>query len=189
MTNSPSLIRPARFGDLAAIVDVHTQARAAYYQAGGLPGSEIDSPDGWARRRATWAQDVQSSAMTVLCAVQGTEVIGVVAMGPPKDGTGTASNAGELHRIHVRPDHWGRRIGGRLHEEFVRFLRDGSLETGLLDAWEHNSRALAFYSRHGWTPAGGRRPGPGGADFLRLRLDLGGRVAAAASSGSAVPLT
>lgn len=71
----------------------------------------------------------------------------------------------------------------------MRFLRESSLETGLLDAWERNSRALAFYTRHGWVPEGGRRPGPGGADFLRLRLDLGGRVAAAVSSEGTVPLT
>ncbi|WUD71326.1 GNAT family N-acetyltransferase [Streptomyces sp. NBC_00510] len=188
MTTSPALMRPARFGDLAAIVDVHTQARAAYYQAGGLPGSEIDSPDGWARRRASWAHAIQSSATTVLCAVEDTEVVGVVAMGPPKEGAQAPPACGELHRIHVRPDRWGRGVGGRLHAEFVRFLRESFLETGLLDAWERNSRALAFYTRHGWVPEGGRRPGPGGADFVRLRLDLRGRVSAAASAGRAVPL-
>ncbi|MGW3243908.1 N-acetyltransferase family protein [Streptomyces sp. NPDC001070] len=187
MTNSPALIRPARFGDLAAIVDVHTQARAAYYQAGGVPGSEIDSPGGSARRRASWARAVQSSTMTVLCAVQDTEVIGVVAMGPPKDDADAPSASGELHWIHVRPDRWGHGVGARLHAEFVRFLRDASLDTGLLDAWERNSRALAFYARHGWVPDGGRRPGPGGADFVRLRLDLRGRVPAAATSVGAVP--
>lgn len=183
-------MRPARFGDLAAIVDLHTQARGAYYQAGGLPGSEIDSPDGWARRRAFWAHAVQSSAMTALCAVEDTEVVGVVAMGPPKEGTQAAPACGQLHRIHVRPGRWGRGVGGRLHAEFVRFLRDSALDTGLLDVWEHNSRALAFYTRNGWVPDGHRRPGPGGIDFLRLRLDLGDRASAAttaASSGPSLP--
>jgi GNAT superfamily N-acetyltransferase len=180
-------MRPARFGDLAAIVDLHTQARAAYYEAGGLPGSEIDSPDGWARRRAPWAQAIQSGAMTVLCAVEDTEVVGVVAMGPPKEGAQAAPGCGQLHRIHVRPDRWSRGVGGLLHAEFVRFLRESALETGLLDAWERNSRALAFYTRQGWVPDGHRRPGPGGVDFLRLRLDLRERASAAASSGASLP--
>ncbi len=186
-------MRPARFGDLAAIVDVHTQARAAYYQAGGLPGSEIDSPDGWARRRAFWAHAVQSSAMTVLCAVEDTEVVGVAAMGPPKEGAQAAPACGQLHRIHVRPDRWGRGVGGRLHAEFIRFLQESALGTGLLDAWEHNTRALAFYTLRGWVPDGHRRPGPGGIDFLRLRLDLRDRAtaasaaSAAASSGASLP--
>lgn len=180
-------MRPARFGDLAAIVDLHTQARAAYYQAGGLPGSEIDSPDGWARRRAFWAHAVQSNAMTVLCVVEDAEVVGVAAMGPPQEGAAAAPTCGQLHRIHVRPGRWGRGVGGRLHDEFVRFLRDSSLEAGLLDVWEHNSRALAFYTRHGWIPDGHRRPGPGGIEFLRLRLDVRDRVPAAATSDGSLP--
>jgi RimJ/RimL family protein N-acetyltransferase len=52
---------------------------------------------------------------------------------------------------------------------FVRFLRDASLTTGVLEAWESNSRAQAFYARHGWRPDGHRRPGPGG-DYVRMRL-------------------
>jgi ribosomal protein S18 acetylase RimI-like enzyme len=53
----------------------------------------------------------------------------------------------ELVELHVRPDRQGEGIGGQL----LRALLDG-LDTGhaLLSTWETNSRALAFYERHGW---------------------------------------
>jgi len=70
----------------------------------------------------------------------------------------------------VRPDSWGSGIGSRLHHAYVQTLLDASLPYGILSVWERNTRARAFYARHGWRPDGGRVTGPGGADYLRLRL-------------------
>ena len=54
----------------------------------------------------------------------------------------------------------------------MNLLRERSLTTGVLEAWERNTRAQAFYARHGWRPDGHGRPGPCEADYVRLRLDL-----------------
>lgn len=115
---------------------------------------------------------VQSDTRTVLCAVREGRMVGILAMGPALEADVDAPAAGQLHQIHVSTAHWGQGIGSRLHSAFVRFLRDASLSTGLLEAWERNSRAQAFYARHGWKPDGHRRPGPCDADYVRLRLDL-----------------
>jgi GNAT superfamily N-acetyltransferase len=119
-------------------------------------------------RIAGWARAIRSTDRTTLCAVREADpdasaVLGILAIG----------TTGELHQIHVRPDNWGRGIGSLLHDAYVRTLRDASIPYGTLSAWERNPRALAFYTRHGWRPDGERTPGPGGADYLRLRLELG----------------
>ncbi|WLW53638.1 hypothetical protein QU709_20690 [Streptomyces sp. SX92] len=67
-------------------------------------------------------------------------------------------------------DLWGQGIGGRLHAAYVEFLREASLGTGVLEAWERNERARVFYARRGWWADGRRRSGPAGADYVRMRL-------------------
>ncbi|MEU6198319.1 GNAT family N-acetyltransferase [Streptomyces sp. NPDC047061] len=77
---------------------------------------------------------------------------------------------GQLYQVHVRPGLWGHGIGSRLHAASVQFLRDASLATGVLEAWERNTRAQAFYTRHGWRPDGHHRPGPQDGRYVRMRL-------------------
>ncbi|WP_405872162.1 MULTISPECIES: GNAT family N-acetyltransferase [unclassified Streptomyces] len=173
MTTSRTLLRTADLDDLEQITDLHTQARTAYYQAGGLAEEELTSPDARLRRREMWMRAVQNDTKTVMCAVREGEVVGILAMGPPLEADVDAGTVGQLYQIHVRPGLWGEGIGSRIHAEFVRNLRDASLTAGVLEAWESNGRAQAFYARHGWKPDGHQRPGPGDANYVRLRLDLG----------------
>ncbi|MGC9544094.1 N-acetyltransferase family protein [Streptomyces sp. UG1] len=115
---------------------------------------------------------LQAENRTVLCAVREGELVGILSMGDPVDVDVDATTAGQLHQIHVRPGSWGQGIGSQLHAAFVRFLREASLTTEVVEAWESNTRAHAFYVRHGWTPDGHQRPGPADANYVRLRLDL-----------------
>ncbi|MFF4256282.1 hypothetical protein ACFY1L_34270 [Streptomyces sp. NPDC001663] len=46
------------------------------------------------------------------------------------------------------------------------------LTEGVLEVWERNSRAQAFYACHGRRPGGYSRPGPCEAEYVRLRLEL-----------------
>ncbi|MGW8971086.1 N-acetyltransferase family protein [Streptomyces platensis] len=172
MTTLQTFLRTAHLDDLDAITDLHTQARTAYYQAGGLPEPELASSEARTRRREAWMRALQTDAKTVVCAMADGEMVGASAMGPPLDADADAAIAGQLYQIHVRPSRWGQGVGSRLHAAFVQFLRDASLTTGLLEAWEGNSRAQAFYLRHGWQPDGHHRPGPGSARYLRLCLVL-----------------
>ncbi|MEV6169200.1 GNAT family N-acetyltransferase [Streptomyces sp. NPDC051954] len=74
---------------------------------------------------------------------------------------------GQLYQVHVRPGLWGQGVGSHLHAAFVKFLRDASLSSGVLEAWERNSRAQVFYARHGWKPDGHHRPGPDDVNCVR----------------------
>ena len=172
MTTSRTLLRTASLDDLDRITDLHTQARTAYYQAGGFSEPDLTSPEARSRRREMWMRALQSDTRTVLCAVRGGETVGILAMGPPLDPDVDAAAAGQLYQIHVRPGSWGQGVGSRLHAAFVQRLRDASLTTGVLEAWERNSRAQAFYARHGWKPDGHHRPGPADANYVRMRLEL-----------------
>ncbi|WP_280875988.1 GNAT family N-acetyltransferase [Streptomyces pseudovenezuelae] len=169
---SPPILRTATLDDLDAITDIHTRARVEYYRAGGLRESELTSVEARASRRQAWRRAIEADDRAVSCAVRDGEVTGVVSMGPPADADVDPTTVGQLFQIHVRPGSWGAGIGSRLHERFVRLLREGSLSVGVLEAWERNSRAQAFYAHRGWRPDGHRRPGPRDADYVRLRLRL-----------------
>ena len=173
MANEELSIRAAHLSDLDEVVAVHTQARTAYYRAGGLSEEEIEAPGGPALRRDAWALVLETDTRTVLCALRAGALAGVVTMGPPQGGDADAGLIGELYQLHVLPEHWGHGVGSRLHAAFVRFLRDSSRRAGRVEAWERNHRALAFYARHGWTPDGHRVPGPAGTSYLRMHLDVG----------------
>ncbi|MFI7090282.1 GNAT family N-acetyltransferase [Streptomyces lydicus] len=166
-------IRPAELSDLDKIVDVHTQARTAYYRAGGLPEANIDTADGAAQRRGGWARSIESGDKRVLCALHTGEVAGIVAMGPPLSSNAEADTAtvGELCQIHVLPTHWGQGIGSQLHATFVHYLHEAALPIGQVEAWDRNHRAQAFYLRHGWRPTGHRRQGPDHSSYIRMRLN------------------
>ncbi|MER6417206.1 GNAT family protein [Streptomyces sp. NPDC001137] len=175
MTTSRTLLRTASLDDLDRITDLHTQARIAYYQAGGFSEPDLASPEGRSRRRDMWMHALEDDTRTVLCAARGDETVGILAMGPPLDADMDPGATAQLYQIHVCPGSWGQGIGTLLHAAFVRQLRDASRTTGVLEAWERNSRAQAFYARHGWKPDGHHRPGPGDANYVRLRLELSPR--------------
>jgi ribosomal protein S18 acetylase RimI-like enzyme len=161
--------RPATLADLDAIVDLHTRARTAYYAAGGAPPNEIDPADyDHADRRADWAAAITGQRVRVRCAVADGQVVGVVAMGTPREPTD--ERVGVLFQIHVLPARWHQGIGTRLHADFVAYLRAENLTVARLEAWAANARANAFYAHHGWRPDGTGRPGPAGIDYRNLRL-------------------
>ncbi|MEU7759648.1 MULTISPECIES: GNAT family N-acetyltransferase [Micromonospora] len=85
-------------------------------------------------------------------------VAGVLAMGPPPSSGLDPRTTAQLYQIHVDPEMWGRGVGSALHALFVRHLADEGLVLGVLEVWKRNTRARAFYTRHGWRPDGTSAP-------------------------------
>lgn len=167
-------IREATAADVAAMADVHTRARSAYYAAGGVAEAQLYDADALARRHEAWAGVIASSVMTVLCAEDtGGRIVGVLDMGPPHDTDVAAATTRQLFQIHVDPDGWGLGTGSALHDAFTERATAGGYTSGVLEVWQANDRARRFYAARGWWHDGLRKPGPDNIDYLRLRLDLG----------------
>ena len=75
-------------------------------------------------------------------------------------------NGSEAEKLFVEPALAGRGIGGALFEYAVR-------EAGVRSLWalEKNTRAIAFYARHGFLPTGERKPEEDTEEYL-VRLEM-----------------
>jgi ribosomal protein S18 acetylase RimI-like enzyme len=169
--NGSISVREATLTDVDHIISVHTQARTAYYGAGGLTPETVVNPTVEQEQRTGWTKSIQSPVKRVLCAAVEGQIVGITAMGPPLLANVDARTVGQLYQIHVVPSRWGNGIGSILHDAFVRYLVDASLPTGLLEVWERNTRAQAFYAKHGWKPDGHFRAGPDDSNYVYLRLE------------------
>ncbi|WP_228044344.1 GNAT family N-acetyltransferase [Streptomyces ferrugineus] len=168
MIDTQISIRPARTEEAHALAALHTRTRTAYYTAGGLPAQELAGAE---RISGYWQRAVDEGRAQV-AAASGGRVVGFLMAGSPKFDDIAAASVRELQQIGVDPTGWGRGVGGLLHAAFVRRLRADGLTEGVVECWEANARAQAFYARQGWRPDGSRRPGPLGRDYVRLRLTI-----------------
>jgi GNAT superfamily N-acetyltransferase len=149
------VVRAARATDSAVIVDIHVHARRSYYE-GHLPEADLVAWEDEVRATG-YAERIERPGRTWLCA----ESCGVVA--------GFALVAGaELLQFQVRPERWGQGIGTSLHAACVDVWRAAAVPVAGLDVFEPNTRAQAFYARHGWREVerGGEPP------HVRMALDL-----------------
>ncbi|MFD9736210.1 GNAT family N-acetyltransferase [Umezawaea sp. NPDC059074] len=149
------VVRTARAADSQAIVDIHVPARRSYY-AGHLPEDELLA---WERvvRATGYADRIDLPGRTWLCAEDDGVVGGFALVAGP-----------ELLQLQVDPALWGRGIGGALHATCVDLWRAAGVPVAGLDVFEPNTRARAFYTRHGWREVerGGEPP------HVRMALDL-----------------
>jgi GNAT superfamily N-acetyltransferase len=156
-------IRDATPEDGDALAELHARSRAVYYRSGG---HEVAArPDeGY---RETWRKMVNDSQITVLVAVLGDDIVGVVTVDARGVFPTRAPNETRvrLAGIFVEPGQWSIGVGSALMARFVSIARQADA-VGEVDVWERNSRAIRFYERHGWTRDGTSRPGPAGAAYL-----------------------
>lgn len=156
-------IRDAAPGDGDALAELHARSRAVYYAAGGhdvaaLPDEEY---------RESWRKMVVDSRLTVLVAVTGDDIVGVITL----DANGVfPTNAPDETRVRlagifVEPGQWSSGVGSALMARFISIARHANA-VGEVDVWERNSRAIRFYERHGWTRDGTSRPGPAEANYV-----------------------
>ena len=89
--------------------------------------------------RARWRDELVPNAAIVV-AEQADEIIGFV----------TIDATGYLDQLVVAPEHWGSALGDALVDEAKRTAPDGV--TLLVN--KDNARAISFYERNGFVPAG-----------------------------------
>jgi RimJ/RimL family protein N-acetyltransferase len=166
--HSLSTVRAARIEDADAIAEVHIQARNAYYR-GFVPEEDLDRRA--AELREAYRSLSRRTDLTLLCAEQDDVIVGIALLGSPYDTELDPAEVGELYQLHVRPGHWRQGIGSQLHSACLHAWQELGLSIGVLEMWERNDRARAFYSSHGWQPDGYSRS-YGDTNYVRLRRTL-----------------
>jgi diamine N-acetyltransferase len=61
------------------------------------------------------------------------------------------SNPIEIERIYVSKDHHGQKIGAALMRHCIDYAMGNSYNAIWLGVWEHNQKAIDFYTRWGFT--------------------------------------
>ncbi|HEX6352312.1 GNAT family N-acetyltransferase [Actinophytocola sp.] len=160
-------IRIARPEDTAAVAEVHIAARNTYYD-GHVDAAVLDRRA--AELRGIYRDIPERFNRKLWCAEVDGEVAGMALTGPPMNWLGPW--VGQLHQIHVHPNHWRKGVGTALHETCVEAWREAGVTVGVLEVWSSNDRAQSFYESHGWRPDGHTRPGPGDTTYVRLRRTI-----------------
>jgi GNAT superfamily N-acetyltransferase len=158
-------VRPARAGDAEAIAQVQLVTWRTAYRA-LLPEAVLDEWDSSAAV-AAWRAAVlspPSPAHGVLVAVDGVEVTGFAAYGPPEGDSEPDGRTAEVTALLVEP-RWGRRGHG---SRLLAAVADLAAGTGVarLEMWlpEADAVTAGFLTGAGWA-----------ADGWARTLDTGGR--------------
>lgn len=159
-------IRPAELADAPAMGTVWHRAALVGYD-GIIPPSAppIPSADEVAEEWRRSIEDESTGALVLVAcaaAVPDGPVVGTIAIVPDPDD----SSRGQITGLYVDPGHWGRGIGGALHDAALDHLRWAGYRMALLWVLEGNLRARAMFERWGWQVTGGRRTEIAGVDEL-----------------------
>lgn len=146
------MIRPAKISDLGELLAL-TRACALEMQRQG-----IFQWNGHYPSRAAFTKDLQRGELHVL---DSGELLGAVVLSSlmdPEYGSvewlTPNGNNGYVHRLCVRPDHWGRGHA----RELMDFAEDRSRKNGFvsvrLDTFSQNKRNQEFYRQRGYQQLG-----------------------------------
>lgn len=126
------------------------------------PADFLDGLDpAWRARqsRESWGRPDHTHVRSLL-AERDSDIVDFVHYGPYRTSHRLgwaaidAARGGEVYSLHVHPDHWGNRIGGRLLGAAVADLTGAGLTPIRLWILHGNTRAIRFYRRHGFVPDG-----------------------------------
>jgi len=146
------LIRPAAAADAHAIAVAHVESWRAAYR-GLLPQHVLDGLS-TERRADAWRDILRIHDGHTLVAVDepAGDVCGFINVGASRDGDTTSTSntsVGELRAIYLHPRWWDTGTGRRLHDAGMTLLA-GDFAVATLWVLDANTRARAFYAKHGW---------------------------------------
>ena len=164
--------RQLKGSDAGPVARIHAEARSAYYAAAGLPQADAPVAAQAADRVALWQGFITDPGTSVFGTADGDEIVGFVAWALTPKAAAIHPAATELLALYVRPDHWRQGRGADLHELFLEHLAAQQVTVAALEVWSLNEGAIAFFSARGWQAHSAARPGPLGAPFVMMQLDL-----------------
>jgi GNAT superfamily N-acetyltransferase len=142
-------IGPGTVAEASVIAAVHAEAAVLAF-SGIFPDASI-TPTA-SSLEPGWAELLDDTAAEVLVARSSSDIVGMVAVRPD-----TSVPSGLLlARLYVRPDHWNRGIGSRLHDHAMERARGRGARAMNLWVLEENHRGRQMYEARGWQMIAGR---------------------------------
>ena len=136
-------IRPATVADASALASVHLNTVLVAY-AGIVPP---DAPPPTKESLVgEWKAAFEDPGFKAFLAEDHGEPVGTVAVRADPDFV----SFGQLRRLYVLPDRWGRGAGSALHAAALLALEDDGYPEAGLWVLEANAQARHFYERRGW---------------------------------------
>ena len=156
-------IRRAVLDDAAEIARVQVESWRATYR-GILPDKILDDNEFYRQQKQFWHQILENHSLenNIAIAEQNNQVIGVAFSGPPRDADATWNR--ELYLMYIDNDFHARGIGSQLLAEVLPATKSTSLWV-----FENNSRAIAFYRKHGFRLEAARKPYLGTSEIRMTR--------------------
>ena len=107
-------------------------------------------------RYADWLRDPRYR-LWIAEAAAGRAPVGYAVLAPPDPADGLPAEDLELKRIYVLHRQHGSGVGARLLAAAIEAAQATPAPRLLVGVYDGNERALAFYARHGFKPAGARK--------------------------------
>lgn len=163
------VVRPARPGDLDAVVDISIAAWRDGYR-GVVPPNLMPDPGGL---RARLRERVAEPGPPIAVGELDSSVRGWITFGASRD-LEAPSSVGEIWALNVHPDAWRRGLGRELVGYAIDRLAKRSFSEVTLWTFRDTPRSRSFYEALGFQPDGAtqRRHASGGATEVRYRMTL-----------------
>ncbi len=149
MTDPPLVFREI---DLGRDAELCVQFRADSYACGDGTADRFFARAGpgghdYLARLSKYMQDLPGSCVHAWI---GEQIVGQIEMvRDPND-----PSVGKVNLFYLRPDHRGRGVGRQLERYALDFFRALGFGGAWLRVSPTNTRALAFYKKHGWVDVG-----------------------------------
>jgi ribosomal protein S18 acetylase RimI-like enzyme len=148
------MIRWAVAGDAAALAAFAESAFRATFGAQNS-AENMDAHCAAAYGESIQAREIAAPDLETLVAVQGDQLIGYAQLrwGAAAECISAVKPA-EILRLYVDQAQHGKGVARELMDRLFALAGAGGADLIWLGVWEHNPRAIAFYRKHGFTPAG-----------------------------------
>jgi GNAT superfamily N-acetyltransferase len=162
-------VRPARPGDVAAIVEVAQRAWTKGFE-GVVPPDVMPDADEMARLIGRYVAQ-PGEPVTVAVAELDRQLRGYVTFGPAGD---AETAVGEVYALYVDPSSWRSGAGRALVDHALARLAESGFSEAIVWTLAETPRSRRFYEALGFIDDGGtqRRPTTGGALEVRYRTRL-----------------
>ena len=152
--------RDAEVNDAGAIASCHIRSWQVGYE--GVVSSRflrrlnLDLPQRTTRWQ-TLILGAKPEGRFILVGEHEGEVAGWLSGGAHRDAVASDSALAEVYGCYVDPAHWREGVGSALMVDALDRIQHAGYHEAVLWVLEKNSRARAFYERHGWVTDGARK--------------------------------